>query len=87
MMYIHRHMEKIATTLRLDEEKARLLRALAGYEGRRINDILNELVDEYIERHKETLELLSTPNFLKECKEGLEEIKKGGGKSLNELDD
>ena len=65
MMYIHRHMKKIATTLRLDEGKVRLLRALAGYEGRRINDILNELVDEYIERHKETLELLSTPKLFK----------------------
>ncbi len=80
-------MKRIATTIRLDEEKARLLRALAGYEGRKINDILNELIDEYIERHKETLELLSIPNFLQECKNGLEEIKKGGGKTLNELDD
>ncbi len=73
--------------MRLDEEKARLLRALAGYERRSINEILNELVDEYIERHKETLELLSIPGFLEECKEGLEEIKRGGGKTLDELDD
>lgn len=80
-------MKRVATTIRLDEEKARLLRALAGYEGRKINDILNELIDEYIERHKETLELLSIPNFLQECKNGLEEIKKGGGKRLDELDD
>ncbi len=34
-----------------------------------------------------TLELLSIPNFLEECREGLEEIKKGGGKELSELDD
>ncbi len=80
-------MKRVATTIRLDEEKAKLLRALAGYEGRKINDILNELIDEYIERHKETLELLSIPNFLQECKNGLEEIKKGGGKRLDELDD
>lgn len=79
-------MKKVATTLRLDEEKVRLLRALAGYEGRRINDILNELVDEYIERHKETLDLLSIPGFLEECRDGLEEIRKGGGKRLDELD-
>ncbi len=82
-----RVMRRVATTLRLDEEKARLLRALAGYERRSINEILNELVDEYIERHKETLELLSIPGFLEECKEGLEEIQRGGGKTLDELDD
>jgi len=80
-------MKRIATTIRIDEEKARLLRAIAGYEGRRINDILNELIDEYIQRHKETLELLSIPGFAEECKEGLEEIKNGGGKTLDELDD
>jgi PHD/YefM family antitoxin component YafN of YafNO toxin-antitoxin module len=31
---------------------------------------------------KETLELLSIPGFLEECKEGLAEIRAGGGKSL-----
>jgi len=80
-------MRRITTTIRIDEEKAKLLRAIAGYEGRRINDILNELIDEYIQRHKETLELLSIPGFVEECKEGLEEIKNGGGKTLDELDD
>ncbi|WP_164930893.1 hypothetical protein [Aquifex aeolicus] len=80
-------MKRVTTTIRIDEEKARLLRALAGYEGRKINDILNELIDEYIKRHKETLELLSIPNFLEECQKGLEEIKRGGGKKLDELDD
>ena len=80
-------MGRVATTLRLDEEKIKLLRALAGYERKSVNEILNELVDEYIERHKETLELLSIPNFLQECEEGLEEIKKGGGVTLDELDD
>ncbi len=80
-------MKRVTTTVRLSEEKARLLRAIAGYEGKRINDIINELIDEYINRHRETLELLSIPNFLEECREGLEEIKRGGGKELSELDD
>ena len=45
------------------------------------------LPEEYIERHRETLEFLNIPGFAKECKNGLEEIKKGGGKTLIELDD
>ncbi len=76
-----------ATTLRLSDEKLRLIRAIAGYENRPLSKIFEELVDEYIEKHRETLELIGIPGFVKECKEGLEEIKRGGGKDINELDD
>jgi len=76
-----------ATTLRLSDEKLRLIRAIAGYENRPLSKIFEELVDEYIERHKETLELIGIPGFVKECKDGLEEIRKGRGKDMNELDD
>lgn len=77
---------KIATTLRLPEEKLRLVRAIAGYENRTLSDIFEELAAQYIERHKETMELLNIPGFLDECKEGIEEIRAGGGKSISELD-
>ena len=80
-------MSKGVTTVRLPDERLKLLKAIAGYEGRTLTDIFSELAEEYIERHRETLELLNIPGFAKECKEGLEEIKKGGGKSIFELDD
>jgi len=51
------------TTLRLPEEKLRLIRAIAGYENRPLSKIFEELVDEYIERHRETLELVGIPGF------------------------
>ena len=76
-----------ATTLRLPDEKLRLIRAIAGYENRPLSKIFEELIDEYIERHRETLELIGIPGFVEECGRGLEEIKKGGGKQLNELFD
>ena len=76
-----------ATTLRLPEEKLKLIRAIAGYENRPLSNIFEELVDDYIERHKESLELLGIPGFLQESKEGLEEIRKGGGKDINDLED
>lgn len=75
-----------ATTLRLPEEKLRLIRAIAGYENKPLSKIFEELVDDYIERHKETLELIGIPGFVEECKEGLEEVKRGGGKDIDELD-
>ena len=34
---------KTATTLRLPEEKLRLVRAIAGYENRTLSDIFEEL--------------------------------------------
>ncbi|WP_038065679.1 hypothetical protein [Thermodesulfovibrio thiophilus] len=80
-------MKKGATTLRLPEDRLRIIRAIAGYENRTLVDIFTELTDEYIERHRETMELLAIPGFLEECKAGVEEIKGGGGKNLIELDD
>jgi len=79
--------EKAATTLRLPEEKLRVIRAIAGYENRSLTDIYEEMTVEYIERHRGTLELLGIPGFLEECIEGMEEIRAGGGKDLSELDD
>lgn len=76
---------KGATTLRLPDDLLKVIRAIAGYENRSLSDIYTELTDEYIERHKETLELLGIPGFEKECKEGLAEICAGGGKTLSEL--
>jgi predicted transcriptional regulator len=75
-----------ATTLRLSDDKLRLIRAIAGYENRPLSKIFDELVSEYIERHRETLGLIGIPNFVDECKEGLKEVKEGGGKDLNELE-
>jgi len=76
-----------ATTLRLPEDKLKLIRAIAGYENRPLSKIFEELTDEYIERHRETLELIGIPGFVEECKEALEEVKRGGGKLINDLED
>ncbi len=76
-----------ATTLRLPDKKLRLVRAIAGYENRPLSKIFEELVDEYVDRHRETLELMGIPGFAEECRRGLEEIKNSGGKDINELVD
>jgi len=76
---------KGTTTLRLPEERLKVIRSIAGYENRSLTDIYTELTDEYIARHKETTELLQIPGFIEECKKGLEEIKSGKGKKLSAL--
>lgn len=75
-------------TVRIPEEKRDILKIIASIERRDIKEILTELIDEYIERHKETLELLSNPEWVEIIKKGKEEVKKGiKGKSIHELED
>jgi predicted CopG family antitoxin len=61
---------------------------LAGIEKRDIGKILTDLIDEYIERHKKTLDLLSKPEWVEIIKQGKEDVSKGiKGKDLHELED
>ena len=44
--------------------------------------------DDYIERHRKTLHLLSKPDWVKKIEQGKREVlQKVKGKSLNELED
>lgn len=75
-------------TVRIAEEKRDLLKIIAGIEKTDIQQILNGLIDEYIERHRETLELLSRPDWIEAIKQGKREVSDGvKGKSLDDLAD
>ena len=77
-----------STTIRISEKKRDTLKIIASIEKREMKEILSELIDEYIERHKETLELLSKPEWLEIIEKGKEEVARGvRGKSLDELED
>jgi hypothetical protein len=52
-----------------------------------MSKIFNNSADEYLERHRETLILTGILGFTGECVQGLNEIKKGGGKDIDELED
>ncbi|HCS47114.1 MAG: hypothetical protein A2V45_00100 [Candidatus Aminicenantes bacterium RBG_19FT_COMBO_58_17] len=47
------------TTVRIPDNMRDSLKIIASVEKRNIKDILSELIEEYLERHKETLEILS----------------------------
>lgn len=73
--------------VRIPEEKRDTLKIIASLEKRDMKDIISELVDQYIERHKETLEILSNPEWVDMIKKGKKEIDEGiKGKSLEEWD-
>ena len=65
------------TTVRIPEEKRDLLKIIANIEKRDIKDILSELIDEYLERHKETFEILSRPDWVEAIELGLKASEKG----------
>ncbi len=74
--------------VRIPEELRDTLKIIATVEKRDMKEILSELVVEYIERHKETLEILSNPQWVGMIRQGKKEIAEGvKGKSLNELED
>lgn len=75
-------------TVRIPEEKRDVLKIIAGIEKVEMKDILSDLIDEYIERHRETLDLLSRPEWVDIIARGKEEGSSGArGKGLDELAD
>ena len=77
-----------SSTIRISEEKRDTLKIIASIEKREMKEILSELIDEHIERHKETLELLSKPEWIEIIERGKKEVAMGAkGKSLDELED
>jgi len=75
-------------TVRIPEEKRDVLRIIAGIERTEMKEILVELIDEYIERHQETLDLLSRPGWVDIITRGKDEVtRQVPGKSLNDLAD
>ena len=74
-------------TVRIPEKKRDILKVIASIEKREMKEILGELIDEYIARHKETLDILSRPEWVDLIEKGKAEITQGiQGKFLDELE-
>ena len=71
-------------TIRIPEEKRNILKAISSMENRKLNEVIVELIDEYIERHKESLELLSVPGFYEELIDSPKEFRKGRGVTIED---
>lgn len=75
-------------TVRIPENKRDVLKIIATVEKREMKEILSELIDDYIERHKETIELLANPEWVQIIEQGKREVAEGTkGKTLDELED
>jgi PHD/YefM family antitoxin component YafN of YafNO toxin-antitoxin module len=72
-------------TIRIPEEKKNLLKAVASLENRKMNDIIIDLIDGYIESRRETMELLAIPGFLRNIRAASREFREGKGVSLEDV--
>jgi predicted DNA-binding protein len=71
-------------TIRIPEDKKNILKAISSLENKKMNDIIVELIDEYVERHKETIELLSIPGLYENLIKSSKEFRKGKGVSIKD---
>ena len=71
-------------TIRIPEEKKNILKAISSMENRKLNEVIVELIDEYIERHKESLDLLSIPGFYDELIDSSKKFKRTQGVTIED---
>ena len=62
-------------TIRIPEDKKNLLKAISSLENKKMNDIIVDLIDEYVNRHRETLELLAVPGLYEKIMKASKEFK------------
>jgi len=75
-------------TVRIPESKRDILKIISSIERRGMKEILTEIIDKYIEAHKETLELFSNPEWVKLIETGKFEVENEvKGISIDELED
>ena len=71
-------------TIRIPEEKKNILKAIASLENRKMNDILVDLIDDFVDRHKETLELMAIPGLYEQIQVSSREFHEGKSISLKD---
>lgn len=75
-------------TVRISADKRDILKRIARSESISMKQILSELIEEYAQRHQETIELLSRPEWADAIARGEAEVALGvSGKGLDELPD
>lgn len=71
-------------TIRIPEEKKNLLKAVASLENKKMNDLIVDLIDEYVARRRETLEFMSVPGLYKSIRAASREFRAGKSVSLRD---
>jgi len=70
-------------TIRIPEDKKNLLKAVASLENRKMNDLIVDLIDEYIARRNETAELMAIPGLYDKVRASSREFRQRKAVSLS----
>jgi predicted deacetylase len=71
-------------TIRIPEDKKNLLKAVASLENRKMNDLIVDLIDEYIARRNETAELMVIPDLYNKVRASSREFRQRKTVSLSD---
>ena len=71
-------------TIRIPEDKKNLLKAVASLENKKMNDLIVDLIDEYVARRRETLEIMSVPGLYESIRTSSREFRAGKSVSLKD---
>ena len=71
-------------TIRIPEDKKNLLKAVASLENRKMNDLVVDLIDQYIDRRKETLQLMALPGLYDQVRASSREFRQGKTVSMKD---
>ena len=71
-------------TIRIPEDKRDLLKAVACLEKRKMNELLVDMIDEYIDRRKESLELMAIPGLYESVRAASREFRARKSVSLRD---
>lgn len=75
-------------TVRISADKRDILKSIARTENTSMKEILSELIDEYAQRHQETIDLLARPEWADAIARGEAEVALSvPGRGLDELPD
>ena len=78
-------METTVISARIDPYRKKLLKIIATIEGKPLYQVLNDMIDLYVQMHKETMEILLHPDWMRKIKESEKKFKKGKTISHEEL--
>lgn len=72
-------------TIRIPEDKKNLLKAVASLENKKMNDLIVDLIDEYVARRKETVKIMSVPSLYENIRSASREFRARKSVSLSDV--
>ena len=71
-------------TIRIPEVKKNLLKAVASLENKKMNDLIVDLIDDYVARRRETLKIMAVPGLYDSILAASREFRAGKTVSLRD---